>query len=685
MSLEQQVSDNTTSIQQLIDDSQTIDQLPIISTPLIDDDKFAVRIDASGITESCTPADITDYVNKNISASISASMAWEFSTTITEADPTAGKIRLNHATPASVTKVFISEKTFGGADASIYLNDIKAGDILYIQQNSTSSKFLMVTLDSDMVDNGTWFTATVTISEAGSILENGEKSHLVFFKLHDAGVTVHSGLTLDDGTNPHGTTKADVSLGNVDNTSDVDKPVSTAQQTALDLKQDLSEKGVANGYAELDSSGFVPSAQLPGFVDDVVEYASLSALQTADPQDAGKIYVTLDTNLTYRYSGTPGNYTEISASLALGETSATAYRGDRGKTAYDHSQTAHTTGDMEASTYDPAGIVEQLVGLIASQTLTNKTLQSFTNDIYADHIHEELRNESGVVMNIGDAVYISGYSVGQEKALVTLADASAAGTMPCIAILAQSSLSNNETGDFIEVGMVPNMDTSSWTAGDELYISNVGTSGNTLTSTKPQGTDLIQKIAIVLRSHATLGIIEVFGAGRAHDLPHIQQDYYWVGDSNGVPQQTAIPTAGDVVDDTTPQLGGNLDLNSKGLFQNFVCGETLAVGDYCCMSDGTVGTAGRMYLAANDVEDTIRGMIAICIEAGGAGNTREFLVSGIYVTTGLTAGGIYYVGTAGNITTTPNSTTGEWNKPVGQAQTTTVLYFNPGMYYTENA
>ena len=52
------------------------------------------------------------------------------------------------------------------------------------------------------------------------------------------GVTNHSELAFDDGTNPHGTTKSDVGLSNVDNTSDVDKPISTATQQALDLKVD---------------------------------------------------------------------------------------------------------------------------------------------------------------------------------------------------------------------------------------------------------------------------------------------------------------------------------------------------------------------------------------------------------------------------------------------------------------
>ena len=54
----------------------------------------------------------------------------------------------------------------------------------------------------------------------------------------DPAPSIHSGLTLDDGTNPHGTTKADVGLGNADNTSDLNKPISTATQTALDAKAD---------------------------------------------------------------------------------------------------------------------------------------------------------------------------------------------------------------------------------------------------------------------------------------------------------------------------------------------------------------------------------------------------------------------------------------------------------------
>ena len=95
-----------------------------------------------------------------------------------------------------------------------------------------------------------------------------------------------------------------------------------------------TEKGQPNGVATLGSDGKVPSSQLPAYVDDVAEYPTRSDFPETG-QD-GVIYVAEDTNLTYRWSGSA--YVEISPSLALGETAFTAYYGDKGKAAYDHSQ-----------------------------------------------------------------------------------------------------------------------------------------------------------------------------------------------------------------------------------------------------------------------------------------------------------------------------------------------------------
>lgn len=140
-----------------------------------------------------------------------------------------------------------------------------------------------------------------------------------------------------------------------------------------------SQKGAASGVAELDSSGKVPSAQLPSYVDDVLEYDN----RTSFPQtgETGKIYIAKDTNKTYRWSGT--TYAEIAAGLALGETSSTAYRGDRGKAAYEHSQL--TSGNPHNVSKSDVGLGnvtndKQMKGL-ASGT-TNGHVMTFGADGY---------------------------------------------------------------------------------------------------------------------------------------------------------------------------------------------------------------------------------------------------------------------------------------------------------------
>ena len=128
-------------------------------------------------------------------------------------------------------------------------------------------------------------------------------------------------------------------------------------------------KGAASGVAELDANGKVPSAQLPSYVDDVLEYSSKSSFPATG--ETGKIYVDTSTNKTYRWSSSA--YVEISESLALGETSSTAYRGDRGKAAYDHSQI--TSGNPHNVTKSDVGLSNvgnfKAVSTVASQGLTD--------------------------------------------------------------------------------------------------------------------------------------------------------------------------------------------------------------------------------------------------------------------------------------------------------------------------
>ena len=149
-----------------------------------------------------------------------------------------------------------------------------------------------------------------------------------------------------------------------------------------------TEKGAASGVAELDSNGKVPSSQLPSYVDDVLEYANKASFPATG--ETGKIYVDLATNLTYRWSGTA--YVEISPSLALGETSSTAYRGDYGAAAYAHGVTnkgsAYTSGLYKITTNSEGHVTNAIaveksditgLGIPGSDTNTTYTFEGGTN------------------------------------------------------------------------------------------------------------------------------------------------------------------------------------------------------------------------------------------------------------------------------------------------------------------
>ena len=187
-------------------------------------------------------------------------------------------------------------------------------------------------------------------------------------------------------------------------------------------KLNVSEKGAANGVAELDVNGKVPASQLPSYVDDVLEYdfkdfiasefqswVSGKAYAIGDKAmysegqvpvitiypcicieansdttfdfskwrvatffpsngESGKIYIDKSTNKTYRWSGTV--YTPISSDLALGETASTAYRGDRGAAAYaaavTNVETTPTTGSSNLIT--SGGVKAALPGIMTGAT-----------------------------------------------------------------------------------------------------------------------------------------------------------------------------------------------------------------------------------------------------------------------------------------------------------------------------
>lgn len=152
-------------------------------------------------------------------------------------------------------------------------------------------------------------------------------------------------------------------------------------------------KGKANGLASLDDSGKVPSTQLPSYVDDVLEFDQLD--QLPKPGESGKIYVVTSTNLQYRWSGTA--YVEISKSLALGETSSTAYPGDKGKTTTDivNSLSDNLVNDVLVSQSDKNSVSLTIKSITKNPVKKNKELLTDNTPILlADNVDDGLYDQA---------------------------------------------------------------------------------------------------------------------------------------------------------------------------------------------------------------------------------------------------------------------------------------------------
>jgi hypothetical protein len=202
--------------------------------------------------------------------------------------------------------------------------------------------------------------------------------------------------------------KADVGLGNADNTSDANKPVSTAQQTALNAKESTANKGVANGYAGLDGAGRVPAAQLPA--QAVTSVASKTGDVTLVKADVGLSNVDNTSDATKNSAiATLTNKTLTSPTINGGTLSSVTLSSPAGLTKADVGlsnvdNTSDSTKNAAIATLTnktltspvintPTGIVKADVGLgnvdntsdatknAAAVTLTNKTINGASNTL----------------------------------------------------------------------------------------------------------------------------------------------------------------------------------------------------------------------------------------------------------------------------------------------------------------
>ena len=424
---------------------------------------------------------------------------------------TGAQVNPGNATTSTAGLMSAADKTkldgiATGATANV-------GTITGIKMNGASKG------TSGVVDLGTVITAHQDIS--GKADKSSTVSNVAYDSTNKKITKTINGTTSDIVT--AATLKTAMSLGNVENKSSATirgEITNSNVTTALGFTpMDASLKGVNNGVAELDSAGKVPASQLPAYVDDVLEYDKQSSFPTTG--ETGKIYVAQDTNKTYRWSGTA--YVEISPSLALGETSSTAYRGDRGKAAYDHALakgsafasglykiTTNSEGHVTAATAVAKADITGL-GIPGSDTNTHRPIQVNGTEVLGNNTtalnlkagsNVSITNSSGTItIDATDTTYSSkaAASGGTDVSLVTTgekaiwnAKTSNTGTVTSVAASGSGGITISgspvTTSGTISVGLNLNTAINGLSTGDSVpadndYVITQYVNGGTTTTT----------------------------------------------------------------------------------------------------------------------------------------------------------------------------------------------------------
>ena len=162
-----------------------------------------------------------------------------------------------------------------------------------------------------------------------------------------------------------------------------------------------------------------------------------------------------------------------------------------------------------------------------------------TGDIIGDLRGATLfKAQAGETLAKGDVVYISGIS--GNTTVVSKADADDAAKMPAFGLIAAAASSGNPV-DVYTFGELSGLDTSSFSEGDELFVS---TTAGTLTNSAPTGeSSKLQKIAKVTRSDNSAGSVFIMGAGRSNAVPNLDDGDIFIGNASNQAVTAALDTS----------------------------------------------------------------------------------------------------------------------------------------------
>lgn len=255
------------------------------------------------------------------------------------------------------------------------------------------------------------------------------------------------------------------------------------------------------------------------------------------------------------------------------------------------------------------------------------------------------RNESGVSISKGEAVYISG--VSGSTPLVAKAQANNSSTMPAFGVAGETAATNNPI-TIITFGLLTGLDTSSSTyyeLNEPVYVS-AATAGQ-LTKTPPAGeSSLIQNIGFVTRVDASVGSIRVGGAGRSNATPNLDSGKIFLGNSSN--QAVSVTPSGDSTISNTGAITSAATQNNITSIPNLATVGTITTGVW------NATAIDNAYLSNSSITIT-DGVTGSAISLGGTAtfsataNETTVSQSGGTVTIGLVSDPIVDGLTAGNV------------------------------------
>ena len=177
-------------------------------------------------------------------------------------------------------------------------------------------------------------------------------------------------------------------------------------------------------------------------------------------------------------------------------------------------------------------------GGVEDQVLTKQSATDGDADWEYPHtLYVTVRNVSGGTLTKGTPVHAN--DVTGNVADVIAADASNSSAMPCTYVL-NEDINNNAQGIAILTGTIEGVDTSSFSAGDVVYVA----SGGGFTNVKPTGTDFIQNLGVVTKSNASTGSGVIYGTGRSNDVPNLPTGKFFIGSATNTSESAyTLPTS----------------------------------------------------------------------------------------------------------------------------------------------